>query len=152
MRVKMLQMSEKESQPSPGYSTKMSILCLSQKNQSHLAVIVGNEPVGKAVVLGLTIVELEDNSEHQEDSQLVTRIRPRVGMLGERLKKCRQIGCVGIGGCDIAQASVRRSRLDCISLREMAICSECVTCGNVANPIQVANARREGKCEEGVTL
>ena len=58
--VKMLKMSDEELQPSPGYSKKMSILCLSQKNQSYLAVIVGNELVGKAIV-GLTIVEFGGN-------------------------------------------------------------------------------------------
>ena len=63
---------KKKLHPSSGYSKKMSISCLSQKNQSYLAVIVGNEPVGKAVV-GLTIVELEDDSEHQEDSLLKSR-------------------------------------------------------------------------------
>ena len=72
--VILMILGEKELQPSPGYSKKMSISCLSQKNQSHLAVIVGNELVGKAMVLDLAIVELEDNSEHQEDSQLKSRI------------------------------------------------------------------------------
>ena len=38
----------------------MSILYTSQRNQSHLAVIVENEPVGKAIVLALTIVEIGD--------------------------------------------------------------------------------------------
>jgi len=45
--------------PSLGYSKKMSILYLSPKNQSYLAVIVENEPVGNAVG-GLTIVEFGD--------------------------------------------------------------------------------------------
>ena len=38
-------------------------MCIA-KSQSYLAVIVGNGYVGKAIVVGLTIVELEDNSEH----------------------------------------------------------------------------------------
>ena len=56
----------------------MSILYTSQRNQSHLAVIVGNELVGKAVV-GLTIVELEDNSKNQRrltvDNSYMTQSR-----------------------------------------------------------------------------
>ena len=50
---------EKELQPGPGFSKKMSILYVSQKNQTYPAVMVGNELVGKAMV-DLTTVELED--------------------------------------------------------------------------------------------
>ena len=73
--------------------------------------------------------------------------------MGIRLEICRVVGSIGIGGCEIAQASRRRSRLDCVSLLfEIAFCNECVTSGNVANPIQVANARREGKYEEDIQI
>ena len=66
--LKML-MEGKKLQPSPGYiyiAEKMSILYLSQENESYLTVIVGNELVGKAMVVDLTIVELDDNSEHKQ--------------------------------------------------------------------------------------
>jgi len=86
-------------------------------------------------------------AKHQEDSLLKSRICPRVGMLGIRLE-CGVVGSEGIGCCDIAQASGRRSRLDCERLRGGGICSESVTSGNVANPIQVPNAWREVKFEE----
>ena len=72
--------------------------------------------------------------------------------MGIRLEICQFVGSEGIGGCDIAQASGRRSRLDCDILIKEGICSECVTSGNVANPIQVANARREGKREEEANI
>ena len=58
--------------------------------------------------------------KHQEDSLLVTRNRPKVGLLGKGWKICRVVENMGIGGCDIAQASGRRSRLDCKSLIEHA--------------------------------
>jgi len=94
-------------------------------------------------------VESEDNSEHQ-DSQLISRKWISVGMLGVRLKICRDVGCVGIGCCDIAQASGRRSRLDSERLIEIGICNETVTSTNVANPLQIANARRGVKLEDGL--
>ena len=73
-------------------------------------------------------------------------------MLGIRLEICRFVGSEGIGGCDIAQASRRRTKLDCEILINEGVCSECITSGNVANPIQVANARREGKREEEIPI
>jgi len=72
--------------------------------------------------------------------------------LGKGFKNRCVIVHIGTGGCDITQASRRRSRLDCVSLFGTAKStdSECVTSGNVANPIKVANARREGKYEEDI--
>ena len=73
-------------------------------------------------------------------------------MLGIRLEICRVIVYIGIGCCNLTQASGRRSRLDCVSFKKTAEYNECVTSGNVANPIQVTNARRDFKLEEDIPI